>query len=401
MATTYKELMAQARKRVPEVSVDQVKAQVDAQKGQLILVDVRERDEYREGHLAGALSLPRGFLEMRVEEAIADKNAPVVAYCAGGTRSLLAGRILMDMGYENVTSMAGGYNAWKGAGHPIVEDRQFTAEQLQRYSRHFRVPEVGEAGQAKLLDSKVVVIGAGGLGCPTLVYLAAAGVGTIGIVDMDTVDLSNLQRQILHTNDRVGMPKTESARLALNALNPDIQVIEHRERLSSANAMEILGPYDIVVNGCDNFPTRYLVNDACVLMGKPLVDGSIFQFEGNVTVFIPHEGPCYRCQFPEPPPPGAAPSCDEAGVLGVLPGLVGCFQAVETIKLLLGIGKSLKGRQLWLDTLAGEILTHRLRRDPECLVCGDNPSVTELVDYEFFCGLRPPDTAESRSRAAG
>ena len=401
MATTYKELMAQAQKEVPEVSVDQVKAQVEAQKGQPTLVDVRERDEYREGHLAGALSLPRGFLEMRVEEAIGDKTAPIVAYCAGGTRSLLAGRILRDMGYENVTSMAGGYNAWKGAGHPIVEDRQFTAEQLQRYSRHFRVPEVGEAGQAKLLDSKVVVIGAGGLGCPTLFYLAAAGVGTIGIVDMDTVDLSNLQRQILHTNDRVGMPKTESARLALNALNPDIKVIEHRERLSSENAMEILGPYDVVVNGCDNFPTRYLVNDACVLMRKPLVDGSIFQFEGNVTVFIPHEGPCYRCQFPEPPPPGAAPSCDEAGVLGVLPGLVGCFQALETIKLLLGIGKSLKGRQLWLDTLAGEILTHRLRRDPECLVCGDNPSVTELVDYEFFCGLRPPEAEESRSRAAG
>jgi adenylyltransferase/sulfurtransferase len=310
------------------------------------------------------------------------------------------------MGYQNVTSMAGGYNAWKGAGYPIVVDRQFTGEQQQRYSRHFRVPEVGEAGQAKLLDSKVVVIGAGGLGCPALFYLAAAGVGTIGIVDMDTVDLSNLQRQILHTNERVGMPKTESARLALNALNPDVKVVEHRERLSSENAMRILGEYDVVVNGCDNFPTRYLVNDACVLMRKPLVDGSIYQFEGNVTVFIPHEGPCYRCQFPEPPPPGAAPSCDEAGVLGVLPGLVGCFQALETIKLLLGIGRSLNGRQLWLDTLAGDILVHRLRRDPACLVCGENPSITELIDYEFFCGLRPPGAEENvqthvRSRATG
>jgi molybdopterin/thiamine biosynthesis adenylyltransferase/rhodanese-related sulfurtransferase len=405
MAKTYKELMADARKAVPERSVDDVQQQVGAAGPRPVLLDVREREEYREGHLEGALSMPRGFLEMRVEEAVPDKNAPIVAYCAGGTRSLLAGRILAEMGYTNVASMAGGYNAWKGAGHRIIQDRQFTAEQLQRYSRHFRVPEVGEAGQAKLLDSKVVVIGAGGLGCPALFYLAAAGVGTIGIVDMDDVDLSNLQRQILHTNDRVGMPKVESARLGINALNPDVNVVDHRVRLSSENAMEILGQYDVVVNGCDNFPTRYLVNDACVLLGKPLVDGSIFQFEGNVTVFIPREGPCYRCQFPEPPPPGAAPSCDEAGVLGVLPGLVGCFQALETIKLLLGIGRSLMGRQLWLDTLAGEIFVHRLRRDPNCLVCSENPTVTELIDYEHFCGLRPPADADAESpmpaRAAG
>lgn len=390
MTLTYKALLEQARNVISERSVDEVKGQLDGRGNRSVLVDVREREEFREGHLAGAISLPRGFLEMRADEVLPDKKAEIVAYCAGGTRSLLAGKILRELGYENVVSMAGGYNAWKGAGYPIRQDRRFTAEQLQRYSRHFRVAEVGEAGQAKLLDSKVVVIGAGGLGCPALFYLAAAGVGTIGIVDMDTVDLSNLQRQILHTNDRVGMPKTESARIALNALNPDVRVVEHRVRLSAENAMEVLAQYDVVVNGCDNFPTRYLVNDASVFLRKPIVDGSIFQFEGNVTVFMPREGPCYRCQFPEPPPPGAAPSCDEAGVLGVLPGLVGCFQALEAIKLLLGIGRSLSGRQLWFDTLAGEIHAHRLRRDPNCVVCGDNPTVTELIDYEHFCGLRPP-----------
>ncbi len=407
MATSFKVLLDEARRTVPERSVDQVAAQVASGGDGAVLVDVREREEFREGHLASALSLPRGFLEMRAEEALPDKKAPIVAYCASGTRSLLAGRILKDMGYENVVSMAGGYNAWKGAGHRVVQDRQFTAEQAQRYSRHFRIPEVGEAGQAKLLDAKVAVVGAGGLGCPALFYLAAAGVGTIGIIDMDVVDLSNLQRQILHTNDRVGMPKTESARLTLNALNPDVRVVEHRDRLSSENVMDIFRGYDVVVNGCDNFPTRYLVNDACVFLRKPLVDGSIFQFEGNVTVFLPHEGPCYRCQFPEPPPPGAAPSCDEAGVLGVLPGLVGSFQALEAIKLILGIGKPLAGRQLWFDTLAGEIVTHRLRRDPRCVVCGENPTVTTLIDYEQFCGLRPPAGSGGRApiaapvRAAG
>jgi adenylyltransferase/sulfurtransferase len=397
--------MEQARKVVPERSVDQVKEELGSNP-RTVIVDVREREEYREGHLAAALSLPRGFLEMRAEEALPDKTVPIVTYCASGTRSLLAGRILRDMGYGRVVSMAGGYNAWKGAGHPVVQDRQFSAEQLQRYSRHFRVPDVGEEGQAKLLDSKVVVIGAGGLGCPALFYFAAAGVGTLGVVDMDAVDLSNLQRQILHTDERVGMPKTESARLTLNALNPDVKVIEHRERLSAENALRILGDYDVVVNGCDNFPTRYLVNDACVLLGKPLVDGSIFQFEGNVTVFKPHEGPCYRCQFPEPPPPGVAPSCDEAGVLGVLPGIVGCAQAVEAIKLLLGIGSPLIGRQLWFDTLAADVRVHRLRRDPECVVCGEHPTITELIDYENFCGLRPraADAAgvgPAAARAAG
>jgi adenylyltransferase/sulfurtransferase len=394
MATTFKVLMEKARAAVPERSADEVKVELDGGGQRPVLVDVREREEFREGHLPGALSLPRGFLEMRAEELLPDRTAPIVAYCAAGTRSLLAAKMLHDLGYERVVSMAGGYAAWKGSGYPIVQERQFTAEQLQRYSRHFRVPEVGEAGQARLLDAKVVVIGAGGLGCPALFYLAAAGVGTLGIVDMDTVDLSNLQRQILHTNDRVGMPKTESARMTLTALNPDVKIVEHRERLAAENAMRILGDYDIVVNGCDNFPTRYLVNDACVFLRKPLVDGSIFQFEGNVTVFLPHQGPCYRCQFPEPPPPGAAPSCDEAGVLGVLPGLVGCFQALEAIKLVLGIGRSLAGRQLWFDTLSGDVFVHRVRRDPDCRVCGEHPTVTELIDYEHFCGLRPAGETE-------
>jgi adenylyltransferase/sulfurtransferase len=269
-----------------------------------------------------------------------------------------------------------------------VQDRQFTADQLNRYSRHFLLPEVGEEGQAKLLDAKVLLIGAGGLGSPAAYYLAAAGVGTLGLVDNDVVDMSNLQRQILHTNDRVGMPKVESARLTLTGLNPDVNVIGYQERISSENILDMIRDYDVIVDGCDNFPTRYLVNDACVMTGKPNVHGSIFQFEGQASVFYPGKGPCYRCLFPEPPPPGAAPSCQEAGVLGVLPGLVGCVQALETIKLILGKGKPLIGRMVYFDTLSMELRIHKLRKDPECPVCGPNPTVTSLIDYEEFCGLR-------------
>src|SRR3989440_628730 len=319
MAKTYKQIMDEARQIVPEVSPEQVKARLDKGEHPVVL-DVREKEEVRQGYVPGALSLPRGFLEMRVEEAVPEKNTPIVAYCGSGTRSLLAGRILKELGYTNVVSMRGGFTAWKNQGFPVKEDRQFTPEQQIRYSRHFLLPEVGEAGQAKLLDAKVLCIGAGGLGSPAAFYLAAAGVGTLGIVDMDVVDLSNLQRQILHTNDRIGMPKTESARLTLQGLNPDVKVLEFRERLSSENAFRIFEQFDIVVNGCDNFPTRYLANDACVMLKKPLVDGAIWQFEGQATVFYPPQGPCYRCLFPEPPPPGAVPSCAEAGVLGVLPG---------------------------------------------------------------------------------
>jgi adenylyltransferase/sulfurtransferase len=387
MAKTYQDIMNEARQSVPEASPEEVQERLRGNGKQVAILDVRERDEFRQGYVPGAVSMPRGFLEMRVEETVPDKETPVIAYCAGGTRSLLAGRILKELGYQNVVSMRGGFNAWKNQGLPVREDRQFTPEQEIRYSRHFLLPEVGEIGQGKLLDAKVLCIGAGGLGSPVALYLAAAGVGTIGLVDMDVVDLSNLQRQILHTNDRVGMLKTESGRLTLEALNPDVKVLEFRERLSSENALRILGDFDIVVNGCDNFPTRYLVNDACVMLGKPLVDGAIWQFEGQATVFNPPAGPCYRCYFPEPPPPGAVPSCSEAGVLGVLPGLVGCVQAVEAIKLILGQGRPLIGRMLHFDTLSGEIRTLKLQRNPQCAVCGDDPTVRELIDYEVFCGI--------------
>jgi adenylyltransferase/sulfurtransferase len=392
MAKTYKQLMEEARKIVPEVTVEEVKQRLERGE-RWALLDVREREEYREGHLEGAISLPRGFLEMRVEETVPDKSTPIIAYCAGGVRSLIAARTLKDMGYENVVSMAGGYTAWKNAGHKWVADRQFTPEQITRYARHFTLPEVGEKGQAKLLDAKVLCIGAGGLGSPVAFYLAAAGVGTIGIIDHDVVDMSNLQRQILHTNDRLGMPKVESAQKTLNALNPDVKIVPFNERLSSENVMRVIRDFDVIVNGCDNFPTRYLINDACVMAKKPLVDGSIFQFEGQATVFYPGRGPCYRCLFPEPPPPGVAPSCAEAGVLGVLPGLVGCVQALEAMKLILGAGRPLIGRMMHFDTLAGEVRVLKLRRDPNCLVCSEHPKITELIDYEEFCGLRTAHAA--------
>ena len=391
MSKSYKELMADARATIPEWSIDRVKDQV-SNDHPFVLLDVREKEEYREGHIGDAVSIPRGFLELRVEEIIPNKDKPIIAYCAGGARSMLAAKALKEMGYEEVISMGGGFSAWKGAGYPWEQDRQFTGDQLTRYSRHFLLPEVGEEGQAKLLDAKVLCIGAGGLGSPLAYYLAAAGVGTIGIVDHDTVDISNLQRQILHTNDRVGMPKIESAQKTLNALNPDIEIVGYQERVSSENIMRLIEDrdYDVIVDGCDNFPTRYLVNDACVLTGKPNVHGSIFQFEGQATVFYPGRGPCYRCLFPEPPPPGAAPSCAEAGVLGVLPGLVGSVQALETIKVILDIGKPLIGRMIYFDTLSMELRTHKLRQDPECPICGDHPTISELIDYEEFCGLRNP-----------
>ena len=392
MAKTYKQLMEEARQVIPEVTIDEVKNRLERGE-KWALLDVREREEYREGHLDGSVSLPRGFLEMRVEEAVPDKSAPIIAYCAGGVRSLIAARTLKEMGYENVASMSGGYTAWKNAGYKWVADRQFTPEQITRYARHFTLPEVGEKGQAKLLEGKVLCIGAGGLGSPVAFYLAAAGVGTIGIIDHDVVDMSNLQRQILHTNDRVGMPKVESAQKTLNALNPEVKIVPFNERLSSENVMRIIKDFDIIVNGCDNFPTRYLINDACVMAKKPLVDGSIFQFEGQATVFYPGRGPCYRCLFPEPPPPGAAPSCAEAGMLDVLPGLVGCVQALEAMKLILGAGKPLIGRMMHFDTLSGDVRVLKLRRDPNCLVCSDHPKITELIDYEEFCGLRTANAA--------
>jgi adenylyltransferase/sulfurtransferase len=396
MAKTFQQLMDEARDTVKELSPQQVHELLQ-NNGNHVVLDVREKEEYREGHLADAVSVPRGFLEMKMDAEVPDKSTPIIAYCAGGVRSLLAGKVMQEMGYEDVTSMSGGYGAWKNEGYSFVQDRQFTQEQLTRYSRHFLLPEVGEEGQAKLLDAKVLMVGAGGLGSPSAYYLAAAGVGTIGIIDHDVVDLSNLQRQILHTNDRIGEPKTESARKTLQGLNPDVNVIPIPERLTSENIMEIIKNYDIVVDGCDNFATRYLVNDACVMTGKPNVHGSIFQFEGQVTVFYPGKGPCYRCLYPEPPPPGMAPSCAEAGVLGVLPGLIGTIQAVETIKLILGKGDSLVGRLLHFNTLTMEINTLRLREDPDCPMCGETPTIHELIDYEEFCGAPFPHPEEEEA----
>jgi adenylyltransferase/sulfurtransferase len=329
-------------------------------------------------------------LELRVEDKIPDHKAPVILQCASGTRSLLAARTLREMGYENLYNMNGGFNAWKDKGLPWVADRQFTPDELTRYSRHFLIPEVGEKGQAKLLDAKVLLLGAGALGSPSGMYLAAAGVGTIGFVDFDVVDLSNLQRQIIHATDRVGMLKTESAQKTINAINPAVKVIAHNVHLSSENVMDIIRDYDVVVNCSDNFPTRYLINDACVFAKKPVVDGAIFQFEGNATVFDPAKGgPCYRCLYPEPPPPGMAPSCAEAGVLGVLPGLIGSIEALEAIKLILGVGKPLIGTMVYFDTLSDRdfVRLMRIKRDAECPVCGDHPTQTKLIDYEAFCGL--------------
>ena len=290
------------------------------------------------------------------------------------------------MGYKKVTSMAGGFNGWKDAGLPIETKKGLGREQTVRYSRHTLLPEVGEEGQLKLLNAKVLLIGAGGLGCPTGLYLTAAGVGKIGIIDYDTVDLSNLQRQILHSEHEVGNPKVESAQRRLNSLNSDIKIIPIREKLSRDNVMKMIEEYALVVNGCDNFPTRYLINDACVFAKKPLVDGSIFRFEGQVTIFDPAKGgPCYRCLYPEPPPPEMAPSCAEGGVLGVLPGIIGSIQAVETIKVILGKGEPLIGRLLMYDALAQKFREMKIRRDPTCPVCGDKPTIKELIDYEWFC----------------
>lgn len=392
MAKTFKQLMDEARNEIKEISAQEAD-ELLKKNGKYLLLDVREKDEYREGHLEGALSLPRGFLEIKIESAVPDKSTPILAYCAGGVRSLLAANALKEMGYQNVISMSGGYTAWKTAGYNWVQDHQFSPEQVTRYSRHFLLPEVGEEGQAKLLQAKVLMVGAGGLGSPSAYYLAAAGVGTLGIIDNDVVDLSNLQRQILHTNDRIGMPKTESAKLTIQALNPDVRVIPYQQKLTSQNIMEIIKDYDIIVDGCDNFPTRYLVNDACVLTKKPNVHGSIFQFEGQASVFYPGKGPCYRCLYPEPPPADMAPSCQEAGVLGVLPGLIGVIQALETIKLILGKGDTLVGRLLCFNTLTMEINTLKLMADPACPMCGEKPTIHNLVDYEEFCSLRAAHAA--------
>jgi sulfur-carrier protein adenylyltransferase/sulfurtransferase len=307
MAKTQQDFLEEARREIPELTVEEV-AERRKRGEDFILLDVREKDEVRAGYIDGAVSVPRGFLEFQIAGKVPETDKDIVVYCAGGARSLLAAKAMHEMGYTHVSSMAGGITRWKDTGQLVVRERQLSAEQLERYSRHFLLSQVGESGQGKLLDAKVLLVGAGGLGSPSALYLAAAGVGTLGLVDADVVDLSNLQRQILHTTDRIGVPKIESGQQALNALNPDVRVVPYNERLTTDNVMDIFRDYDVIVDGCDNFPTRYLVNDAAVLLGKTVVHGSIFQFEGQASVFKPHEGPCYRCLFPTPPPPGMVPS---------------------------------------------------------------------------------------------
>jgi molybdopterin/thiamine biosynthesis adenylyltransferase/rhodanese-related sulfurtransferase len=395
MPTTYSDLIAQARKNTKEVSLDALKQRLEKREP-LTLLDVREKEEYRAGFIPGAISLPRGFLEIQVESKLPDKNAKIVAYCAGGTRSALAAVTLKDLGYTNVETANPGFTRWKDLGYPVDLPPQLTDAQRDRYSRHILLPEVGEAGQAKLLKSKVLLLGAGGLGSPAALYLAAAGVGTLGIVDLDTVDASNLQRQIIHATSRVGTPKVESAEKAIADLNPDVKVVGYRERLTSENVDRLFADYEVIVDGTDNFPTRYLVNDASVLLGKPVVHGSIFRFDGQVTTFIPERaakklgvtsGPCYRCLYPEPPPPHLAPSCQEAGVLGILCGVIGTLQATEAIKILLGLGQTLSGRLLAYDSVNMKFRELKLRKDPGCPVCGLNPTITKYIDYENFCAI--------------
>ena len=380
---TYRDYFAEIKKRVKEATPQQV---ADLLRGQDVqLADVREKDEWDAGHLPGAVHVPKSYLEQWAEDRIPDKTKTTVLYCAGGVRSVMAADTLGKLGYTNLISMSGGFNRWKDSGMATVTPESFTPEQAQRYSRHLLIPEVGEAGQHKLLNSKVLLIGAGGLGSPSAYYLAAAGVGQLGIVDSDVVDQSNLQRQILHSTDRLGQPKALSAKQTLEALNPDVKVVPYQERLTSENIDRIIAGYDVVIDGADNFPTRYLLNDASVKHGIPVVHGSIYRFEGQITVFKPQAGPCYRCLFPTPPPPEMAPSCAEAGVLGVLPGVIGSLQANEAIKLLLGIGEPLVGRYLLFDALDASFREVKLRRDPACPVCGENPTITDYIDYEGFC----------------
>ena len=395
MPKTYADLIASVRKSTKEVSLEDLKYRIE--KGEkLTLLDVREKEEYRAGFIPGAISLPRGFLEIQIESRVADKNEKIVAYCAGGTRSALAAATLAELGYTNVETANPGFVRWKDLGFPMETPPHLTDAQRDRYSRHILLPEVGEAGQVKLLKSKMLLLGAGGLGSPAALYLAAAGVGTLGVVDADVVDASNLQRQIIHATSRVGEPKVESAAKAIAELNPDVKVVGYRERMTSANVDRLFADYDVIVDGTDNFPTRYLVNDASVFLGKPVVHGSIFRFDGQVTTFIPEKAakklgvdasPCYRCLYPEPPPPHLAPSCQEAGVLGILCGIIGTLQATEAIKLVLGKGTSLGGRLVTYDSLKMKFRELRLRRDPSCPVCGPHPSITSYIDYEGFCAL--------------
>ena len=380
---TFRDLLSAAKAQITEVDTDTAAKKIAS--GSVVVLDVREPDEYEQGALTEAIHIPRGHLEAQVETRIVDKSTPVVVYCAGGVRSAFAAKTLQELGYASVLSMAGGFGKWKDEGRAWSTPVALSAEQRNRYQRHILLPEVGVAGQAKLLQSKVLLLGAGGLGSPAALYLAAAGVGTLGIVDMDEVDASNLQRQILHNVDRVGERKVDSAKKTLTMLNPDIDVVTYDTRLAASNIVDIISGYDVIVDGADNFPSRYLLNDASVKLGIPVVHGSIFRFEGMVSVFHPLRGPTYRDMVPEPPPAEMAPSCAEAGVLGVLPGIVGSIQALETIKLLLDLGDSLIGRILAIDTTEMTFRTFNLRKDPSNQVTYENRERIQVRDLDGAC----------------
>jgi molybdopterin/thiamine biosynthesis adenylyltransferase/rhodanese-related sulfurtransferase len=386
---TGAEYIRQVKQQIDEVDPGRVH---DVVGNGVAIVDVRETEEWDQGHLPGARHVPRGYLESRIEGAVPDRSQRVVLYCASGNRSALAAKTLRDeLGYEDVASMTGGITLWKDRGYEVEVPRKLTAEQRERYSRHFLLPEIGQEGQQKLLDAKVLLLGAGGLGSPSALYLAAAGVGTIGIVDNDVVDLSNLQRQVIHTTDRVGVPKVDSAEESMRAINPDVEVVKYQERLDSSNVMRIIEGYDVIVDGLDNFPTRYLINDASVRLQIPVVSASILGFDGQLSVFKPYDGPCYRCLYPVPPPAELAPSCGANGVLGVLPGTMGLLQATEVVKLIVGAGEPLVGRLLLYEALSATFTELKVRRDPECPICSREPSeITDeemgvFPDYEAFC----------------
>src|SRR5215218_1924578 len=393
MSPSGAEVIRQIKSQIEEVDPSEVNSAAQNGNGNRpVLIDVRESDEWDAGHIPGAKHVPRGYLESRIEGAVPDRSQRVVLYCASGNRSALAAHTLRDLlGYEHVESMTGGITLWKDRGYDVEVPKSLTKEQRERYSRHLLVPEIGLEGQTKLLSAKVLLLGAGGLGSPTALYLAAAGVGTLGIVDDDDVDLSNLQRQVIHTTDGIGTPKVDSAERAVKAINPDVDVVKYNTRLDASNIMDIIPGYDVIVDGVDNFPTRYLLNDATVRLDIPVVSASILGFDGQLSVFKPHDGPCYRCLYPVPPPAELAPSCGANGVLGVLPGTMGLLQATEVIKLVTGAGEPLVGRLLLYEALGATFTELKVRRDPECPICSRPPEdiadeeMGVFPDYEAFC----------------
>ncbi len=378
-----------SQRHIEEIEPFEAAAEIEG--GDVVLIDTREPHEYQEAHLEGGKLVPPGLLVDEIAAAAPDRSARTILYCRSGNRSAIAAAQMQGLGYENVASMTGGILAWQEQGLPVVAAQGMTAEQRERYSRHTLLPEVGVEGQLKLLNAKVLLVGAGGLGAPTALYLAAAGIGTLGLVDDDVVDASNLQRQVIHTTARIGMPKTESARITIESLNPDVNVVEHRTRLDASNIIEILSDYDVIVDGADNFPTRYLLNDASVRLRKPVVSASILSFDGQISTFVPFEGPCYRCLYPSPPPAELAPSCSANGVLGVMAGTMGLLQANEVVKLVLGVGEPLIGRLLLFEALSTRFTELKVRRDHDCPICGDNATpvaeseLGKFPDYELFC----------------